>query len=415
MDIGKKLDELLVQIRNEPSNSLGLKPPEVDALPRSQELKSQNPGYESPKSARLAEKLRTGGIPKGVTQFTNKAEYLAAVKKYLDGGGATAGIRKNVGILVGLGHDGNPAFQQVQSRGQLQLRSSRETTNTALNRELNSNLSNPDPAIRQQADARMQEITRPGIAADHDHSLTRVGNALEPMTEQRRSTYRSNFEASGQRAGHYPENIKALTASENRGKENGRLVTDANGKFSGGYKRLDDNLLRPMERSSPSPTELQIKKTGTTSTRGRQTAAISAQRRLPGFPKLRGNLGMNASVLGILPDVVEVVDGYTGGRLEQGFKDGVNGLKDLFIRGIQGWQQILTPQPAAPKEPVNYGQSNPEPLVSPRQSLRPQQPKQREFIFGERRSDGKQWGGANYGWQSPESFRTIDVPMRKPQ
>ena len=111
--------------------------------------------------------------------------------------------------------------------------------------------------------------------------------------------------------------------------------------------------------------------------------------------------GLRSSALGILPDVVEVVDGYTGGALESGFKAGVEGLKDLFIKGVQGWQQILTPQPAAPQQPVNYGQSNSEPLVKPTQ----QQPKaqsvqiqqQREPIFGERRDDGKQWGGQNLG------------------
>ena len=265
-------------------NSLQLKPPRNDALARSERLRAENPGYESKASARLAGKLVEGDIPDDVPHFTDKVKYKAAVQKFLDEGGTSGDIRTKVGILVGTGHDGHPTYQQMQKRGKFTMRSGRERNNTELNRQLNTNLSNPDPVSRAETDRLMQQIGSPTISADHDHSLERVGNALDPMTEERRQEYRDNFEQSGQRAGHYSDNIKPLDKITNINKETGKLVVDKDGKYSGGYSRLDKNLLKPMEAVSPSPTITQLDATGTTSGVGRQRVAMRIGRQLPGFP-----------------------------------------------------------------------------------------------------------------------------------
>ena len=330
-------------------NSLQLKPPQNDALPRSERLKADNPGYESKTSARFADKLRTGDIPTDVPHFTDKAKYIAEVKKFVDGGGATKDIKSKVGILVGTGHDGNPTYQQMQQRGGLKLRSSREKVNTELNRQLNTNLSNPDPVSRAQTDKVMKQVGGGKIAADHDHSLTRVGNALDNMTEQRRQQYRNNFEQSGQRAGHYPENIKPLDSVTNRAKENGPLKVE-NGKYSGGYTRLDKDLLGPQEAKRPSLTIKQLDKTGTTSRAGRQQLAL-ASRKLPGLPTPKAPLDFR----GVMPwmDYVGPIDQMTGGHLESTLDKGVNLLRNSL--GIKS-------------NPVGH-HPTPDPLVAVRNTV----------------------------------------------
>ena len=357
MDVQSKIDQLLVNIRNEGKpSSLGLKPPKQDALARAQQLQTQNPAYTSAAIRRLVGKLETGDIPQDVPHFTDAKAYKKAVDDFLANGGTTREIKKKVGILVGTGHNGKPAYQVYQSIGSLMLRSANEAANTQLNRELNTVLSNPDATSRAQADARMREVTRPGIAADHDHSLTRVGNAMDPMTEQRRTEYRNNFKNSGQRAGHYPENIKPLSAADNRLKENGALKIDPDGKKSGGYVRLDNNILKPAEARKPSPTIQQLQTTGTTTSTGRQGAARVA-RSLPGFPKFRGNLGMNGSLLMMVPDLIDAADSQTGGAVSRTLDGAVNGAVDALRtrigKGVNGLTSLLIPNKLSN---VSYGQ-----------------------------------------------------------
>ena len=337
---------------NKNLKSLGLKLPKQDALSRSERLASQNPGYESPSSKRLAAKLRSGDIPQNVPHFTDRKEYVTAVNKYLDNGGTTAGIKKDIGVLVGTGPDGNPTYQVMQSRGKLILRSNREKLNTDLNRELNTNLSNPDHQSRLTADAEMRRIGGGGVAADHDHSLTRVGNALDPMTEERRAALRSNFEEAGQRAGHYPENLKPLDSNTNRAKENGKLVTDDTGKHSGGYKRLDDNFLKPMEKASPSLTELQIERTGTTSPVGRQQGAMGIQRGLPGFPKPRNPFDYRVNGLGGVAGLMmdpEAAKKFAQGDYIGGLQTGAGSAAqgEVISRGLQWIAQGVGPKAGA--------------------------------------------------------------------
>ena len=90
---------------------------------------------------RLINKVDTAdNLPKHIKQYTDEAAYRKAVDEHIAKGKPTDRIREEVGVFV----DKDGSVKQMQSRGELQLRSKAEATNTSLNRELDRFLQSPE-------------------------------------------------------------------------------------------------------------------------------------------------------------------------------------------------------------------------------------------------------------------------------
>ncbi len=66
--------------------------------------------------------------------------------------------------------------------------------------------------------------------------------------------------------------------------------------------------------------------------------------------------GMNANIMGVLPEVFEIVDSKTDGALSEGINSTVDKGKQLVTDGFNGWKNILTSMVGQGMRDTNYGQ-----------------------------------------------------------
>lgn len=219
-----------------------------------------------------------------------------------------------------------------------------QATKDATTRKQNIELSTPLDSDKKAGAAKFRANKGTGLDMDHINRVERSGNALREMDIPRQAQWHGNMAQAGIAVGDDPKNLEPTDPKFNRGADRQQHVW------------LDKGINK-LDQRRQSPTNTQLAQTRTTSTTGRQTAALAAQRQLPGFPKMRGNLGMNGSLIGMLPDVIELGDNYTGGAVTRTLDGAVNGAVDALKigigKGINGLASLLIPKQ---QSNVNYGQ-----------------------------------------------------------
>ena len=241
--------------------------------------------------------------------------------------------------------NGRPStgFRSGGARG-LRILYTDQATKDAATRKQNIELSTPLDSDKKAGAAKFRGNKGTGLDMDHINRVERSGNALREMDIPRQAQWHGNMAEAGIAVGDDPGNLEPTDPKFNRGADRQQHV------------RMDKGLNK-LDQVKQSPTNTQLSQTRTTSTKGRQTAAVAAQRRLPGFPKMRGNLGMNANLLMLLPEIVQVADSYTDGAVTRTVEDSVNGavdaMKSGISKGVNGLASLFIPYQ---QSNVNYGQ-----------------------------------------------------------
>ena len=234
-------------------------------------------------------------------------------------------------------------FRSGGARG-LRILYKDQATKDAITRKQNIELSTPLDSDKKAGAAKFRGNKGTGLDMDHINRVERSGNALREMDIPRQAQWHGNMAEAGIAVGDDPGNLEPTDPKFNRGADRQQHV------------RMDKGLNK-LDQVKQSPTNTQLSQTRTTSTKGRQTAAVAAQRRLPGFPKMRGNLGMNANLLMLLPEIVQVADNYTDGAVTRTVEDAVNGAVDTvktgISNGVNGLASLFIPNK---QSNVNYGQ-----------------------------------------------------------
>lgn len=219
-----------------------------------------------------------------------------------------------------------------------------QATKDATTRKQNIELSTPLDSDKAAGAAKFRGNKGTGLDMDHINRVERSGNALREMDIPRQAQWHGNMAEAGIAVGDDPRNLEPTDPKFNRGADRQQHVW------------LDKGIDK-LDQRRQSPTNTQLAQTRTTSTTGRQTAALAAQRQLPGFPKMRGNLGMNGSLLMMLPDLIDAADSQTGGAVSRTLDGAVNGtvdaLKTSIGKGINGLASLFIPKK---QSNVNYGQ-----------------------------------------------------------
>ena len=185
------------------------------------------------------------------------------------------------------------------------------------NRREHIKLSTPDPAKRKAGAQVFEDNKGRGTDVDHKIRVERTGRPLQEMTPARRTQYHQNFGNAGIAIGDDPKNLEESDRAFNRGQD----------------KKEHSDLDKRIKRiEGDSPTQNQLKITGTTSRVGRQQRAQQIQRGLPGFPTPRNKFDYRMNGLGGAAGLMmdpEAAKKFAQGDIQGGLQTGAGS----FIQG----------------------------------------------------------------------------------
>ena len=189
-------------------------------------------------------------------------------------------------------------------------------------RAFNLRHGSPEGTDIAEGDRAMARIRRanPGMDADHINDISLSSRGASWKVQQGRGThqeYFDNFKKAKIGVGHVEDNMQPLDPHLNQIVKNQETNT----------------VHKAIQKAGTGPDQL--------------------------FSSLRNAVrlrGMGMSLLGIAPELHEIIDSKTGGAFSEGINSTVDKGKKLVVDGINGWGNILLDLRRQQSRAVNYGQ-----------------------------------------------------------
>jgi len=201
-------------------------------------------------------------------------------------------------------------------------RSSNRGNKTDNPRAFNLRHGSPQGTDIAEGDRAMARIRKanPGMHADHINDISLSSRGVSWKVQQGRGThqeYFENFRKANIGVGHVKDNMQPLDPHLNQIVKN----------------QETDIVHRAIQNAGTGPDRL--------------------------FASIRSAVsmrGMSMNLLGIAPELHEIIDSKTDGALSEGINSTVDKGKQLVVDGINGWKNILTSMVGQDIRNTNYGQ-----------------------------------------------------------
>lgn len=190
---------------------------------------------------------------------------------------------------------------------------------TGGSRQLNEKLATPDDADKKAFNRAMSKANSQGYDGDHRNEVSRTAEGIrfkEASGRGTRQQYHKNMRDAGISVGNQADNVQPLPPDVNQ--------------------RVKPAQIRAMDAA--------IKVAGSESDQI--------------FNSVRRAVRLHGSLLGLAPELVEIVNQQTNGAVDKSINSVVESGKNLVVNGVNGWKDILTTMVAQDvrQKAVNYGQ-----------------------------------------------------------